>query len=110
MIIGLGSDICNIKRIEQAYAKFGERFLQRCFGKQEQQELELLRDRPQRFCRIAGQTLAAKEGFVKAMGTGFAHGVAWSKSKLSIMRADGRCFIFRGRLEEVLEKLFPHPR
>ena len=47
MIIGLGSDICNIKRIEQAYAKFGERFLQRCFGKQEQQELpELLRDRP----------------------------------------------------------------
>ncbi len=63
MIIGLGSDICNIKRIEQAYAKFGERFLQRCFGKQEQQELELLRDRPQRFAASLAKRFAAKEGY-----------------------------------------------
>ncbi len=102
MIIGLGSDICNIKRIEQAYAKFGERFLQ--------QELELLRDRPQRFAASLAKRFAAKEGFVKAMGTGFAHGVAWSEIEI-VHHASGRpMFHISGKAEEILKKIIPASR
>ena len=39
MIIGLGSDICNIRRVEKAYERFGGRFLARCFGAEERRVL-----------------------------------------------------------------------
>ncbi len=72
MIIGLGSDLCNIERIEKSLARFGERFIARVFTPAE-------RDRSERrpFTRAGSyaKRFAAKEAFSKAVGTGFRKGV-----------------------------------
>ena len=79
MIIGLGSDICNIRRVEKAYERFGGRFLARCFGAEERRELDAIGGDKARFTASLAKRFAAKEAFVKALGTGFAHGIAWAE-------------------------------
>ena len=72
MIIGLGSDLCNIERIGNSLARYGERFEQRVFT-----EIEIAKARRRPFT-IAGtyaKRFAAKEAFSKAVGTGFRRGV-----------------------------------
>ncbi|SHN48510.1 holo-ACP synthase [Erythrobacter sanguineus] len=72
MIIGLGSDLCNIERIGNSLARFGERFENRVFT-----EIEIAKARRRPFT-IAGtyaKRFAAKEAFSKAVGTGFKRGV-----------------------------------
>ncbi|MGQ0527446.1 MAG: holo-ACP synthase [Alphaproteobacteria bacterium] len=74
MIIGIGSDIIDIGRIEKTLARFGNRFVQRCFTPEEQAQAK---------CREGGGThidtyakrFAAKEACAKALGTGFSQGV-----------------------------------
>ena len=72
MIIGLGSDLCNIERIEAALARHGERVEQRCFT-----EVERARAARRPFTRAGtyAKRFAAKEAFSKAVGTGFYRGV-----------------------------------
>ena len=72
MIIGLGSDLCNIERIEAALARHGERFEQRCFT-----DVERARAARRPFTRAGtyAKRFAAKEAFSKAVGTGFYRGV-----------------------------------
>ena len=76
MILGLGSDICDIRRIERAMERFGERFLQRVFTETERRRAE----RRSGTMRSGTYTkrFAAKEACAKALGTGFAHGVFMS--------------------------------
>jgi holo-[acyl-carrier protein] synthase len=72
MIIGTGSDLCNIERIANSLARYGERFENRVFT-----ELEIAKARRRPFT-IAGtyaKRFAAKEAFSKAVGTGFRRGV-----------------------------------
>jgi holo-[acyl-carrier protein] synthase len=72
VIIGLGSDLCNIERIGNSLARFGERFENRVFT-----EIEIAKARRRPFT-IAGtyaKRFAAKEAFSKAVGTGFKRGV-----------------------------------
>ncbi|MBU2586718.1 MAG: holo-ACP synthase [Alphaproteobacteria bacterium] len=72
MIIGLGSDLCNIERIGNSLARYGERFENRVFT-----EIEIAKARRRPFT-IAGtyaKRFAAKEAFSKAVGTGFKRGV-----------------------------------
>ena len=72
MIIGLGSDLCNIERIQNSLERFGERFENRVFT-----EIEIAKARRRPFT-IAGtyaKRFAAKEAFSKAVGTGFRRGV-----------------------------------
>ena len=72
MIIGLGSDLCNIERIGNSLARYGERFENRVFT-----EIEIAKARRRPFT-IAGtyaKRFAAKEAFSKAVGTGFRRGV-----------------------------------
>lgn len=76
MILGLGSDICDIRRIEQALERFGERFIRRVFT-----EAEILRAERRSGPNRAGtyaKRFAAKEACAKALGTGFARGVFMS--------------------------------
>lgn len=71
MIIGLGSDLIDIRRIEKTLARFGDRFVQRVFTVVEQKKSNR---RAQRAASYA-KRFAAKEACSKALGTGFSHGV-----------------------------------
>ena len=72
MIIGLGSDLCNIERIQASLDRFGERFEQRVFT-----EVERAKAARRPFTRAGtyAKRFAAKEAFSKAVGTGFKRGV-----------------------------------
>ncbi|MEH3040622.1 MAG: holo-ACP synthase [Sphingomonas paucimobilis] len=72
MIIGLGSDLCNIERIRNSLDRFGDRFLQRVFTDVEQAKAAR---RPFTRAGTLAKRFAAKEAFSKAVGTGFAQGV-----------------------------------
>ena len=73
MIIGFGNDLCDIRRIESSLARFGERFLARCFTETERTKSD---GRAARAASYA-KRFAAKEACSKALGTGFRAGVAF---------------------------------
>jgi holo-[acyl-carrier protein] synthase len=73
MIVGIGSDLCNISRVEKTLERYGDRFIQRCFTQVEQRKSE---GRAQRAASYA-KRFAAKEACAKALGTGFSQGVFW---------------------------------
>ena len=72
MIIGLGSDLCNIERIQNSLDRFGTRFENRVFT---EIELSKARRRPHSYAATLAKRFAAKEAFSKAVGTGFRAGV-----------------------------------
>ena len=72
MIVGLGSDLCNIERIQHSLDRFGERFIHRVFTEQERAKAER---RPFTRAGTYAKRFAAKEAFAKAVGTGFRQGV-----------------------------------
>ena len=73
MIIGLGSDLCDIRRIEKSLARFGERFTHRVYTELERTRSERKNDRAASYAK----RFAAKEACAKALGTGMRDGVAW---------------------------------
>ena len=73
MIIGIGSDLCDIRRVEETLARFGERFVARCFTDVERQRSEARAGRAASYAK----RFAAKEACAKALGTGLRHGVFW---------------------------------
>src|SRR6516165_2330230 len=73
MILGLGSDLVDIRRIEQTIERFGDRFLDRIFTDTERRKCERRADRAASYAR----RFAAKEACSKALGTGFREGVFW---------------------------------
>lgn len=75
MIIGLGSDLIDIRRIEKTLARHGARFKARVFTEEEQRKAER-RTEAVRASTYA-KRFAAKEACSKALGTGFSHGVYW---------------------------------
>ena len=72
MILAIGSDLCNIERIQNSLDRFGERFLQRVFTDIEQAKAAR---RPFTRAGTLAKRFAAKEAFSKAVGTGFKAGV-----------------------------------
>lgn len=83
MILGIGTDICNIERIERTLARFGDRFRNRVFTEVEQARAERRRD-------VAGtyaKRWAAKEACSKALGTGLRMGIAWKDMSVSNLRS-----------------------
>jgi holo-[acyl-carrier protein] synthase len=73
MIIGLGSDIVDIRRIEKTLDRYGERFIERVFTDVEQAKSDRRANRAASYAR----RFAAKEACAKALGTGFKNGVFW---------------------------------
>ena len=73
MIIGIGSDLIDIRRVEKTLERFGERFTNRCFTEVERVKSD------RRLMRAASyaKRYAAKEACSKALGTGFRKGVFW---------------------------------
>jgi len=72
VIVGIGSDLCNIARIEKSLERFGERFLNRVFTATERAKAA---SRPHTTAGTLAKRFAAKEAFSKAVGTGFKRGV-----------------------------------
>ena len=73
MIIGFGSDLVDITRIETSLSRFGDRFVQRIFTEVEQKRSERKPDRAASYAK----RFAAKEACSKALGTGMRRGVFW---------------------------------
>ena len=73
MIIGVGTDLIDIRRIERTLERFGERFLERVFTAAERARAEARIDRAAAYAK----RYAAKEACAKALGTGFRQGVYW---------------------------------
>jgi holo-[acyl-carrier protein] synthase len=72
MIVGIGSDLCNIERIERSLERWGDKFLDRVFTDVEQAKAA---SRPHTRAGTLAKRFAAKEAFSKAVGTGFKRGV-----------------------------------
>lgn len=73
MIIGYGIDLCDIRRVEAALARFGERFISRCFTDIERARSEGRAERAASYAK----RFAAKEACAKALGTGLHRGIYW---------------------------------
>ena len=71
MIVGVGSDLCDIRRIEQTLDRFGPRFIERCFTDIERRRSEARAGRAASYAK----RFAAKEACAKALGTGLKRGV-----------------------------------
>ena len=72
IILGIGSDLCNIERIQKSLDRFGSRFVARVFTDVERAKAE---SRPFTLAGTYAKRFAAKEAFSKAVGTGFKRGV-----------------------------------
>ena len=72
MIVGIGSDLCNVERIQRSLDRFGDRFLNRVFTDVERKKAA---SRPHTLAGTLAKRFAAKEAFSKDVGTGFKHGV-----------------------------------
>ena len=84
MIVGTGIDIAEVPRIAESIKRFGERFIQRVFT---EGEIRYCDSKANRFERYAAR-FAAKEAAMKALGTGWNHGVRWRD--VEVAREPGR--------------------
>src|SRR6202165_5319797 len=101
MIFGIGIDVLKVDRIERVYEKHGERFLSHLLMPEERVQFE----RTARPVRFIAMRFAAKEAIVKAMGTGFAHGV-WIRDVGVVQNAWGKPeVIYSPRGERVRRRL-----
>ncbi|HEX3883771.1 MAG TPA: holo-ACP synthase [Stellaceae bacterium] len=73
MILGIGSDLIDIRRIDDAIKRYGDRFLDRIFTPRERERCDRRANRAEGYAR----RFAAKEAMSKALGTGFRRGVFW---------------------------------
>ena len=73
MIVGLGVDITEVDRIEAAIMRHGEAFIKRLYTPGEKEYCERFRNRYERYAA----RFAAKEAAMKALGTGWSHGIRW---------------------------------
>jgi holo-[acyl-carrier protein] synthase len=73
VILGIGSDLIDISRVERTIARFGDRFLDRVFTREERQRSDRRANRAASYAK----RYAAKEACAKALGTGFRRGVYW---------------------------------
>lgn len=99
-MIKIGTDICSVKRIEAAYERFGQRFLERILTEEEMRYV--LSQPPHTVARLAGR-FAAKEAASKTLGTGW-HGVHWKEIEI-LRKPSGEPEIrLHGRAIEVAKK------
>jgi holo-[acyl-carrier protein] synthase len=101
MIFGIGVDVLEAARIKRTLERFGERFIDHLLLPAERAQLE----RTQRRERFLAMRFAAKEAIVKAMGTGFAHGM-WIRDVGVVQNAWGKPeVVFSARGEQVRRAL-----
>ena len=103
MIVGIGSDLSDIRRIQKSLDRFGERFTHRVFT-------EIERTRSERKADVAAsyaKRFAAKEACAKALGTGMRRGVFWRDMGVVNMRSGQPTMALTGGAAERLAKITP---
>lgn len=103
MIVGIGSDLIDIRRVEQSLERFGERFIKRCFTEIEQAKSERRKNRAASYAK----RFAAKEACSKALGTGLAHGVFWRDMGVVNLPGGKPTMKLTGGAAEKLAELLP---
>ncbi|MDD9907184.1 MAG: holo-ACP synthase [Rhodospirillaceae bacterium] len=104
MIIGLGTDLCDIARVENTLKRFPGRFENRLYTEQEQARAER---RPHNRAGRYAQMFAAKEACSKALGTGFRQGVFWRDMEVVHLRSGKPTLELRGGALARMQKLTP---
>lgn len=104
MIIGLGTDLCDIARVENSLKRFPGRFENRLYTEQEQARAER---RPHNRAGRYAQMFAAKEACSKALGTGFRQGVFWRDMEVVHLRSGKPTLELRGGALARMQKLTP---
>ncbi len=103
MIIGIGSDLIDIRRIEATLEKFGDRFVKRLFTEIEQRKSEGRKNRAASYAK----RFAAKEACSKALGTGFRKSVYWRDLGVVNMRSGKPTMALTGGAAVRLAELTP---
>jgi len=103
MIIGIGSDLIDIRRIEQTLERFGERFVQRLYTETEQRKSDGRKNRAASYAK----RFAAKEACSKALGTGFRKGVFWRDMGVVNMRSGKPTMALTGGAAARLAEITP---
>lgn len=103
MILGIGTDLCNIERIQGTLDRFGDRFRHRVFTEIEQRKAEQRAD-------VAGtyaKRWAAKEACSKALGTGLRMGIAWKDMAVTNLTTGQPVMHVTGWARERLDEITP---
>ena len=103
MIVGIGSDLSDIRRVEQTLERFGERFVTRIFTEVEQARSERKADRAASYAK----RFAAKEACAKALGTGIRRGVFWRDMGVVNLRSGQPTMALTGGAALRLAELMP---
>ena len=103
MILGLGNDIIDIRRIEKTIDRYGERFLARVFTATERAKSDARADRVASYAK----RFAAKEACAKALGTGLRRGVFWRDMGVVNLRSGRPTMVVTGGAAEQLNRITP---
>ncbi|MGO8918979.1 MAG: holo-ACP synthase [Stellaceae bacterium] len=103
MILGLGSDLIDIRRIEKTIARYGDRFLERIFTPEERARSDRRANRVASYAK----RYAAKEACSKALGTGFRSGVYWRDLGVVNLPGGRPTLVLTGGALERLKALTP---
>jgi holo-[acyl-carrier protein] synthase len=103
VILGLGSDLCDIRRIQGSLDRFGDRFTHRIFTETERARSERKPDRAASYAK----RFAAKEACSKALGTGFRQGVFWRDMGVANLRSGQPTLVLTGGAAVRLAKMLP---
>ena len=100
-MIGLGSDLIDIRRIENTLSKFGDRFKKRIFTENEIKKCE----RRKESVACYAKRFAAKEAAAKALGTGFRNGVFWRDLEVTNLPSGKPTITFHGNSQLQLKQI-----
>ena len=103
MILGIGTDLANIERIERTLDRFGDRFRNRVFTELEQAKAERRRDTAGTYAK----RWAAKEACSKALGTGLAMGIAWKDMSVTNLKTGQPVMHVTGWAADRLKEMTP---
>lgn len=101
MIIGMGIDVEDVERVKGAMERQGERFLKRIFTEKERAYCEQFKNKYERY---AGR-FAVKEAGMKALGTGWSHGVRWVDIEVTRLRGGRPTLELKGEARRIADKL-----
>jgi holo-[acyl-carrier protein] synthase len=103
MILGIGTDLANIERIQGTLDRFGDRFRNRVFTEIEQKRAERMPDP----AAVYAKRWAAKEACSKALGTGLRMGIAWKDMAVTNLRTGQPVMHVTGWAKERLDQMTP---